>query len=190
MTERVCSVDGCGRPHKGHGLCGSHLRQAKERNSLALNSLPCEAPGCDRRAISRGLCTLHYQRMLAHGDPSHSVKPYRVTDPCSVSGCTESHFGLGMCATHYRRYRQHGDPIAGQPPLGVRCQVCDHPEVEAIDQMIADGATGPAVAARFGLGSKRAVYLHRSNHIDNDEWHAKRAAYWVNRLAEVQAAGD
>jgi hypothetical protein len=39
----------------------------KAKNAAAMT---CSFIGCDRRGVSLGLCTMHYQRMKRHGDPA------------------------------------------------------------------------------------------------------------------------
>jgi len=75
MTERTCSVDGCGKPHYGRGWCKAH-HQRWRRTGDPVGSLRapqpdgCSVEGCKRGGrLRRGLCHLHYDRWLAHGDP-------------------------------------------------------------------------------------------------------------------------
>ena len=44
------------------------------------------------------------------------------------------------------------------------CNVCTHPEREAIDRALVEGANDRAVARRYGL-SRDAVWRHRSTHL-------------------------
>lgn len=153
MTERVCSVEGCGRKSK-----------------------------------CRGWCSMHHQRWYAHGDPLAILKPSKTDAPCSVEGCVGAHFGKGYCAVHYRRLYRYGDALAVRSPMAVRCVVCDHAEVDNIELAVMSGAPVKTTARQFGVGGK-SLRLHVLNHLDNPEWHAKRAAYWVGRLTELHAAG-
>src|SRR6266496_2487695 len=79
MAKRNCSMPGCPRPHKAHGLCGTHLyRSAKGLNPTAPvrqyeRGGVCKLEGCDEPR-SRGTtgsadyCPMH--RMRAQRDGS------------------------------------------------------------------------------------------------------------------------
>jgi hypothetical protein len=34
VTDRLCSVPGCNRPHRAHGLCSSHYKARSEGRAL------------------------------------------------------------------------------------------------------------------------------------------------------------
>lgn len=34
VGQRLCSVDGCGRPHEGRGMCGLHNRRSRDGRDL------------------------------------------------------------------------------------------------------------------------------------------------------------
>lgn len=72
--QRICSVEGCGKPHKGKGFCGPHYaRRWRQVNPgkqwKAPTGVPCQIVGCDRQLFQAGLCKLHYARQRLHGDP-------------------------------------------------------------------------------------------------------------------------
>lgn len=60
VEERICDVDGCGRRHHAHGLCGKHALQ-KWRQTATPKSSPCSADDCSNVEYSRGLCRKHYR---------------------------------------------------------------------------------------------------------------------------------
>lgn len=74
---KECTIEGCGRPLKAHGLCGTHLyRRSKgipldseirqyERGGV------CKLDGCGapRNGDSADLCSMHYWRQKRRGDP-------------------------------------------------------------------------------------------------------------------------
>lgn len=116
MTERTCSIEGCDRKHKGHGLCQTHLQALRRRNG-GPQPAQCTVDGCDSPAFCRGWCPKHYQRWKAHGDPTATLVPNRGRGPyggarCAVDGCDALVKAVKWCGRHYRRYVKYGDPTA------------------------------------------------------------------------------
>lgn len=77
----------------------------------------CIAEGCerDRRVIARGLCSLHYQRLMRNG-PSGLYSTQKPRNRvCSVEGCDRKHESLSYCLMHLTRFRRYGDPGAAEP---------------------------------------------------------------------------
>lgn len=88
---------------------------------------PCQAEGCDRPVLARGLCSQHYQRgqrlkwqlrscpdiatrnaMLEaspHAPLLHFLTP-RPRRRCTVEGCRGPHVARGWCATHYKQWQR------------------------------------------------------------------------------------
>lgn len=66
----------------------------------------CSVEQCERNTQAKGLCNMHYQRMLL-GKPINKV---REAKSCSVDGCTKGsgHLRRGMCQTHYARLKRTG----------------------------------------------------------------------------------
>jgi hypothetical protein len=61
---------------------------------------------------AQGLCGMHYQRLLAHGDPLYErERPKKWPDTCAVEGCSQPCVGRGLCAKHYTRQFRHGDVL-------------------------------------------------------------------------------
>lgn len=112
----------------------------------------CIADGCDRGNYAKGLCPLHYGRMLntgstelkgrrpRYGPPEPPKarrplygppKPKRLLGPppertteCTVEGCDRSHEARGLCRGHYRRQR-HGWSMEGPiRPVAQRDPLC------------------------------------------------------------------
>jgi hypothetical protein len=78
----------------------------------------CDAEGCGRPVVARGLCATHYKRMQRlrekDGGRVHLLGdlldlyavPIRVVDPdrgCSVKGCDHIHHANGLCDKHNKR---------------------------------------------------------------------------------------
>lgn len=47
MTQRICSIEGCDRPHKGYGWCRPHYRQWKRYGTPTPTLSPIPLPGED-----------------------------------------------------------------------------------------------------------------------------------------------
>lgn len=120
LTRRICSIPGCGKPHKAHGWCGTHyarVRAGGEPGSAESLRIPkplppCSAPGCgsDARSPGASYCELHYFRLRRNGQID-AIRPQRQAGgPCSVDGCDGIDEDCGMCAKHAARTRRHGDP--------------------------------------------------------------------------------
>ena len=63
--------------------------------------------------MQKGLCTTHYSRMRAHGDPTKILRnpPRKIEDRvCSVDGCKRKYHGKGYCGLHLARFNRHGSP--------------------------------------------------------------------------------
>ena len=81
----------------------------------------CRVKTCDRLVgdkSARGLCSLHYGRLLRTGDvmadkPPEQKKP--SNRPCKIEGCNASAHAWDMCQKHYLRAKAHGSPHANHP---------------------------------------------------------------------------
>lgn len=76
----------------------------------------CSIPDCGKPRLARGLCSLHYQRVKRHGDPSKTNR--KPPEPCSVHGCHRMVKAKGLCGAHLHRLRAHGSPTGGRTPVG------------------------------------------------------------------------
>lgn len=159
MVDRICTVEGCGKKHVGHGYCDKHLtrlhkygttdptRAYNDDSSRRPKPEVCEIDGCDRPAnvpgTGRGWCQAHYRRWQNWGDVhAPPRKAYsRIGDTCEVCGvvltssCGGAH---GLCKLHYRRLYFTGstdDPIPYERPI------CSEPNC-------GDGATGRGLCPR------------------------------------------
>ena len=80
----------------------------------------CSIPDCSNSGrLKRGLCSPHYQRWLAHGDPlAGGASRQRNGTTCSIEGCGKPARSRGWCSAHHSRWSRHGDPLAGGTPNG------------------------------------------------------------------------
>lgn len=114
----ICSIEDCGKPHKGHGYCKLHLaRLRKYGDPLYTRPTPtCSVDGCDkpRRGGGREWCGKHYQRWTKYGDPNATVNT-RLSriGTCAVVDCTNKIYAKRLCSMHYQRVLLGG--TVGEP---------------------------------------------------------------------------
>jgi len=80
------------------GVTINPVVRTRDRNG----PLTCTVAGCDAEVKAKGLCKMHYARLLRHGH----VKTTRRTQPvkaCTVPGCSNHLYAKGMCNQHYLR---------------------------------------------------------------------------------------
>lgn len=91
VRMRVCSIEGCEKPHEAKGYCKSHYRSLKNHGDpLAVKpkrpSGPCEVQGCAEPARRWGMCTAHSRAFRTHGDPTVRVRRERGTGYVQPNG--------------------------------------------------------------------------------------------------------
>lgn len=65
QPERLCSCDGCERPHHGRGYCAAHHQQWVRTGAtrpIRVVRRVCSAEGCERPHRAKGLCYQCYMR--------------------------------------------------------------------------------------------------------------------------------
>ena len=90
----------------------------------------CSIAGCDRDEYSRGMCQMHYRRVLRTGDPGPAQPQGVQVIVCKAPDCDNSAEAKGYCHGHYLRLLRNGK--ADETPLrtpGRMCSVddCDRP---------------------------------------------------------------
>lgn len=89
----------------------------------------CSVEGCQRIAVTRGYCEMHYRRVLRTGKPG-PPGPLRSIGMCRVEVCDKPVGAKGLCHGHYqrllRKVAQIETPLRGSLSS---CQVhgCDRP---------------------------------------------------------------
>lgn len=140
--HELCTVEGCGLPHKSRGYCNAHYQRFKrgvpiEGAFRIRNSNPpetCTEEGCEEPSKSRGLCAMHYARLLRHGHTKHRDRKKPVKH-CSEPGCGNILYARGVCHVHYMRDKtlaefgitkeRFAEILAEQ---GGVCAICKRPE--------------------------------------------------------------
>lgn len=84
----------------------------------------CTEPMCLRKAITRGLCRMHAQRVrYTYG--------YAGQPACTIDGCDRPSTARGWCDPHYRQARRANSAAwaaqAAQRPVGCKVPGCDAP---------------------------------------------------------------
>lgn len=111
----ICTVPGCGRPHKSLGYCNTHYQRHKRgkpiEGALRGPGRPqCSVSGCEAEAHARGLCLAHYSRQKRGATVEVEIKRRDMHGPeiCTVEGCASLAKSKGMCQMHYARMTRHG----------------------------------------------------------------------------------
>lgn len=75
-TPRLCSIEGCARPHMARGYCQFHwARWHKHGDPLYVRPKRlCKLDGCNEPHAMLGYCAQHGRRWKRYGDPFHIGK--------------------------------------------------------------------------------------------------------------------
>lgn len=71
----------------------------------------CTIEGCNKKAVARGLCSMHYTRELRERKKNPNALDPITGVPCKVEGCPGKVIARGLCARHYYQERRK-DPEA------------------------------------------------------------------------------
>lgn len=138
----ICTMEGCGLPHKARGYCQTHYMQFKrgitpvgpikrrERNKPP----ECIEEDCHEPVKSKGLCKMHYQRLLRHGHTMYRDRK-KPAKPCFIETCDNHAYAKGLCHAHYIKQRtwQNAGICAERYQEMLReqsgvCAICGKPE--------------------------------------------------------------
>ena len=67
----------------------------------------CSVQGCEKIAVTRKMCDMHYTRWRKHGDPLAGAR--RKVQPCSVEGCPNPGEARTLCHGHYLALLRRGE---------------------------------------------------------------------------------
>lgn len=85
----------------------------------------CNIGNCDRPRYSRGMCEMHYRRVLRQGDPgpAEPISPDKST--CGATDCDKDGEAWGYCHGHYQRLLRNG--VICDEPLRQPGRLCSVP---------------------------------------------------------------
>lgn len=171
----VCTVLDCGRKHHARGFCLTHYMQFKRginpvgpiKTRVSVKPDECIEDGCTGSVKAKGLCKMHYQRLLRHGHTRYTdrKKPARI---CLIDVCDNHVYAKNLCHAHYIKQRKWSasgvDAIRYQEMLreqGGVCAICHQPE-KSPDK--ASGKTRDlAVDHNHATGAIRALLCSNCN---------------------------
>lgn len=190
----ICSMAGCGRPHKARGYCQTHYMQFKRgispigtiKTRVRVKPDECSEEGCFAEVKANGLCRAHYQRFLRHGHTRHRDRKTEPK-PCMIDACDNHLYAKGLCHAHYIKQRKWSaagvDAFRYQEMLreqGGVCAICSMPERapdkasgKTKDLAIDHDHTTGAVRALLCSSCNRALGLFN----DSTDLLAKAVAY-------------
>lgn len=114
-TNRICEIEGCGRPHNAKGLCKAHYSRYqrghdlmapwKPRGSSSGPANACGVESCQDGHWAQGYCRIHYRAIMSDPETRLPLKSRARYSPgsCPVPECGYS--GLlreGMCPAHFK----------------------------------------------------------------------------------------
>lgn len=115
MSNR-CAMVGCAGANWHRGYCGRHVYEAFPESAPG----PCSELGCEKRTKSRGLCSMHYARVLrleqGIADPGQNVVGVdlveKITSRCEIGDCwiwqrTKNSAGYGTMSLHGKKQYVH-----------------------------------------------------------------------------------
>lgn len=98
MTDKTCSIHGCGNIPVARGLCPSHYSKWRKTHNLLTGKL-CSVPGCNGPQDGNGMCGKHAQRVRRYGDANY-VTPENIR----IENNRNAQPKLGQCVkTTYKK---------------------------------------------------------------------------------------
>lgn len=91
--KRNCSIEGCDRvDHLVRSMCGMHYMRAKSKGEFG--DPKCSSSGCEKFAVTRGMCPKHYAEFRRSGALSGFKE-------CEFFDCQKPATTKGLCPSHY-----------------------------------------------------------------------------------------
>ena len=103
----------------------------KEQIAVIMEQRICQAPGCERLALTRGYCPRHYQQIRRCGRLTPEREYSHRNERCGVEHCQAPQVAKGYCFRHYQQIRRHGQLTPEREHIWGRtgCQIpgCPNP---------------------------------------------------------------
>ena len=80
----------------------------KNEVAVIIEQRLCQAPSCERLALTRGYCSRHYQQLRRCGRLIPDREYGHRSERCSVDHCQAPQVAKGYCFRHYQQVRRHG----------------------------------------------------------------------------------
>jgi len=131
--SKFCTLPGCDRPLKARGMCGSHYKTWRMKNTKTL----CTLDGCNEPHVGKGYCSKHYKRFQATGSPDDRLTRTEIMtgmmskstpDACVVWPYTENNHGYGYVFVDGVKWTAHRYALylhTGENPKGM--MACHEP---------------------------------------------------------------
>ena len=91
--------------------------------------MECSVEGCEKRAVTRGYCDMHYRRWRKYGDPLSGARS--VIKPCSVEECPKPAEARTLCHGHYLSLLRQGEwptrLLSDRAPRSCSVDGCNRP---------------------------------------------------------------
>jgi hypothetical protein len=123
VSGRVCSIEGCERPHSSRGYCEAHYYRVRRTGSPGPAEVwdrqrpTCSVPGCDRPHRAHGYCLNHARHVQKGGHPDHVGDTVRYGE--ENTAWRGDSVGYGSAHDRVRRTRgsarRHACVDCGQP---------------------------------------------------------------------------
>ena len=138
----------------------------------------CSVVGCRRKKSAKGMCNIHYQRMLKRGS---TLRPLRIKLPfpcCSVTGCCNQARSKSSvyCEKHYYRKRRGNDPTQ-DPVYGYR-------SVNAAGYMVLRRCSHPLATKDMVLCEHRRVAYDACGGVCPDCFWCSKPLSWATAVVD------
>jgi len=95
----------------------------------------CSVHQCEKRAIAKSLCPMHYRRFRLYGDPLIKIEKPTA---CTVANCGDKVREWGLCSKHAQRAKNHGSPLItiNTPPGELTRWLDEHQNYQGSDCLL------------------------------------------------------
>ena len=150
----VCSIEGCGKPLRAKGMCGTHYERT--RCGRTLNPKPrstgCSVEDCDREHQAKGMCKYHHLQEWQRQNPERNIINRRRWNSRHPYRFAARRLGVSESVIEYLRATH------------LVCEVCGSPSIRQNQQLHIDHdhATGAIRGVLCG-GCNQALGFAKDN---------------------------